>query len=313
MNESIAAAEPSIAETPSFRAAPSRCPLCGASGAVSTAGFRQIYPQHQSSAILLDWWECRACAGWFVAPVPSQEAIARYWPTVVWQSSALKDDVADSKRQLYRNVVSYLTRHLGTGRLLDIGSNFGGFLGEARSSGWDAVGLEPNQEAVAFSRAQGFEIHEGWSLQPLLEAQQRFDAIVAIDVFCYSHNPLEDLAAYAALLRNGGVLAMRLTNKRRLLGWARRLVPRGAKRDALLSRGLQAQFHAIELAPLQKILREIGFTASKVVPGARTGSWGDYSLSGRACYLAAHGLRAITLGRINVSPGVLLFAHKGDA
>lgn len=291
--------------------APQECPLCARRGEIQAAGFRQIYPQHESTPLLLDWWECGYCTSWFVAPVPSKDEIARYWPTVVWQSSKDRDSVAAGKNALFHNVMVGLRSRIGKGHLLDIGSNFGAFLDVARDVGWRAAGLEPNRVAAEWTRSKGFRVIESWSLEPLLAAREKFDAVVAIDVFCYSHQPREDLRSYSELLRVGGILAMRLTNKREWLGLVRNLTVPGLKRDRVLSRGLQAQFHSVRIPAIRRILLDLGFDQVDVISGARTGRWRDMSIGGRLAYIAAAALSAATFGRVNMSPGVLLFARKG--
>ena len=112
------------------------------------------------------------------------------------------------------------------------------------------------------------------------------------------------------LLEPGGVLALRLSNKRAVAGVVRALSPAGPTRDRRVSRILQGQFHSIAVKNLAGILGGVGFERVEIDSWAPSISWRGMSVSARLAYLSPQILNAVTFGTVNWSPGVLLFAQK---
>ena len=289
---------------------PESCPLCGARERIRHAGFRQLYAQAMAQPVPLDWWECRACAGWFVHPTPCPEAIRRNWQLSAYNDPEHEISIAWGKAAVQDRVLTRLSRWTQPGSLLDFGSNFGQFLLKAEAAGWTPYGFDACQTAVEAARAKGFEVRYGWSPQDAGFADGSFAAITAIDVFYYVWHPRAALETFHRLLRPGGVLAMRLSNKRLVMGLARALSTAGPRRDARMSRLLQSQFHSIGLGALTRILRQAGFTDVTIEPGAATAPGSSLSWKTRLVYRLAGALYLASLTKINLSPGVLLFARR---
>ena len=104
---------------------------------------------------------------------------------------------------------------------------------------------------------------------------------------------------------------MRVTNKHTILNLARALSLPGEERNARLTAILKGQFHSIGVNRLGEILRGIGFDHLVIEPFATTAQWNTLSLGTRAAYSVAQGLYTATFGKVNLSPGVLIFARKG--
>jgi SAM-dependent methyltransferase len=289
---------------------PGRCYLCNAEGWLVPARFQLLYPQHNTEAIPLDWWECHSCGGWFLYPVPTPAVIAQYWKNVEWADPDRETEVANAKRALQLRILDELRHRINPASLLDFGCNYGKFLLLAREKGWSPIGFEPNPQAAAKAREKGFEVRSGWSLEEAGFAAGQFAAITAVDVFCLVWDPATILRVFHRLLEPGGVLAMRLTNKHFILRALRAVLPEGRKLDIKISKVLLPQFHSIGMGSLARILEEIGFDQVCVLPRATTAPWASLSWRTRSAYVGAAVLDYLSLRAINVSPGVLLFAHK---
>ena len=292
---------------------PVRCLLCNAHNEIGTARFRQLYSQKDTAPVSLDWWECRACGGWFVHPVPAPEAIKRHWGTVSHQNPKYEIRIARQKEAVQRRILMGLSRWTDPGPLLDFGCNFGLFLVMAREAGWTPSGFDPYVTAAEMARAKGFDVHCGWSLEEAGFPAGHFAAITAIDVIYYVWHLFATLETFHCLLKPGGVLAMRLANKRFVWGLVRAFSAAGPARDIRISRLLQGQFHSIGLAPLSRILRGIGFDRVLIEPHATTAPWRDSPWKTGIAYLVADVLYLTSLKRVNLSPGVLLFARKANS
>lgn len=286
------------------------CLLCSGRQGLATARFRQHYPQTNSPSVLLPWWECRDCNGWFVYPVPEPEVIEHHWGTAHYNDLELENRIALDKQLSHRRILTELSERIRPGRLLDFGCNFGRFMEMACDSGWSPSGFEPYSTAAKVSRSKGFDVRQGWLLDEVGFDSVSFAAIVADDSFYYTWNPFKTLEAFHRLLQPGGVLGMRLSNKRLVLGLVRAVSPQGTMRDAGLSKILSAQFHSIGLGSLSQILRRVGFDRIHVLPHAATAPWSTSPWITRIAYLLADAAYRGSLKTINVYPGVLLFAHK---
>jgi len=90
--------------------------------------------------------------------------------------------VKERARRRYRNICENQPRLVGKkGRVLDIGTNLGHFLGFMKEDGWDAHGCEPDKEhAAAGSKYYGI------SIDPLLYVFTQY-AERSFDLICLSH------------------------------------------------------------------------------------------------------------------------------
>jgi cyclopropane fatty-acyl-phospholipid synthase-like methyltransferase len=104
-------------------------------------------------------------------------------------------------------------------RVLEIGFGNGSFLAWAKAQGADVVGTEIDTAMIERARAKGFAAQPA-SLEALAAAQQRFDLVVAFDVFEHWDKPtlLANLQQIAALLCADGLVLARFPNGQSPLG-----------------------------------------------------------------------------------------------
>ncbi len=286
-----------------------RCPLCDGLGGVLPLRFHQLYSQAGTEPAVLSWSECRQCRGWFADPMPSSEQIAKHWQKVDYADVDNADSIGARKAPLFTRVLDGLAQRISPGSLLDIGCNFGRFLTLAQNHGWMPVGIEPNPQAAKCCIDAGFDVRSGWDLQECGFADQQFAAVTAIDVFCCSLHPFSDLVAYRRLLHPGGVLAMRLTSKHaaiKLLG----PLMNSSRRDAAISRLLLGQFHSATPRTIRHWLEKAGFADISIHGRAMACPWSEARWRSRLAYGGAELLRALTLGTVSLSPGILVFARR---
>lgn len=120
----------------------------------------------------------------------------------------------DAQRSAYAAQAGRLAEAAGAhGRVLEVGSYVGGFLAAAAEAGWRAEGLDVNPAANAFARRQGFTVHDG-DLEAFAKAAggATVDAVAIWNCFDQLPEPRAAAHAAAALLRPGGVLAVRVPN-----------------------------------------------------------------------------------------------------
>lgn len=149
---------------------------------------------------------CRSCDLLFVTPrIAASQMLEGYAsgpdPDYVSQ-------MASRKRTFARALARIDTLAPGKGRLLDIGTAAGAFPEAARSSGWDAVGIEPNRWLANWGRQQyGIPIHSG-TIDDAPFAEGTFDVVTMWDVIEHTPDPSHALRRAHALLRPGGLLVV---------------------------------------------------------------------------------------------------------
>lgn len=289
---------------------PAHCLLCHKTKRIRSAGFRQGYKQVGRDSLSLTWWECEDCSGWFVWPVPTPSEIESHCNRANYNDPSQARVVSEGKKTLHMRLLSQMAKWTAPGRLLDVGCSFGEFMLLARADGWEPSGFDPYGPAAALVAQKGFDVRCEWVLEKAGFLDRHFAAVTAIDSFYYVWNPYKTLQTFHDLLLPGGVLAMRVTNKHAMLSLARCLSMPGEGRDARLTAILKGQFHSIGVNRLEEILRGIGFDRVEIEPFATTAQWNTLSLGTRTAYSVAQGLYKGTFGRVNLSPGVLIFAQK---
>jgi SAM-dependent methyltransferase len=154
---------------------------------------------------------------------------------------------------------------------LEVGSYVGAFLAAARAQGWNFEGLDVNAAVNAYARSKGFVVHEG-DLESFTSTGRTFDAIAIWNTFDQLPDPRATLRASRRLLREGGILAVRVPNGACYARWRPRLggaSPRSTLATALLAYNNLLTFpYRFGFTPdsLTRLLRDVGFEVLKVVP-----------------------------------------------
>jgi 2-polyprenyl-3-methyl-5-hydroxy-6-metoxy-1,4-benzoquinol methylase len=190
-------------------------------------------------------------------------------------------------RPLHRRAPGPGRTSAARGRLLDVGCGTGALASTFARNGWSVAGVEPSVEAADRARAAGVEVHTG-TLDDAPWQGPTFDAIVFNHSLEHVPDPLASLRQAAALLRDGGMLAIAVPN----FGcWQRRLFgPRWFQLD--LPRHLQ-HFESRTLAELlgRARLRPVARTTASMRPALllslQYAAFGRARWSGRGLRLAA--------------------------
>ncbi|MFZ5758887.1 MAG: class I SAM-dependent methyltransferase [Thermodesulfobacteriota bacterium] len=159
---------------------------------------------------------------------------------------------------LNKLLISHLPRHAPSGRLLDIGCSWGGYLIRMRELGWEVHGVELNEEAARHAREQlGLDnVHTGF-FDTLDYAGGFFDVIHMGMVLEHLFNPREALVTINGLLKNGGQLILSVPD---ISGLEVRLF-----RDRCYT--LHVPQHLSHFTPqtLTRLLEETGFRVERIV------------------------------------------------
>jgi 2-polyprenyl-3-methyl-5-hydroxy-6-metoxy-1,4-benzoquinol methylase len=137
------------------------------------------------------------------------------------------------------------------GQLLEIGCGAGAMLETMASRGWQAVGVDFDQSAVAIARSRGRSVHPGGVFEQNFP-DESFDAIVMNHVIEHVSAPRELLTECKRILRKGGALVIITPNPGGFLHWLFGKDWRGLEPPRHL--------HLFSLAALSKLASAAGFS-----------------------------------------------------
>ena len=178
----------------------------------ATATDRVNFTQDYATAIVA----CNGCGLLYRNPRPAARAVAKAYTTEQYDERYLLAELqtqrvwAQTKVPL---VAKYLARTTSRSRprVLEVGSFVGGFLLEGQQQGWDMVGVDPGHDVAAFCRERGLPIFEG-TVEEARFAPSSFDAVIIWNTFDQVPDPHPLLDHAVSLLRNGGLLVLRVPN-----------------------------------------------------------------------------------------------------
>ena len=230
------------------------------------------------------------------------------------------------RRATAGHLLDLVGAQVASGRLLDVGCGHGLLLDEARSRGYETVGLELSRSAARHAReALGLDVHE----QPIesFVDLDGFDVVVLADVIEHLDDPVAAVDRCAGLLRPGGVLCVvtpdpsSLTARmagRRWWGFVPAhacLLPRATLRELLAARGLVISTD-VPLVRSFSVRRWASGLAERLGPaGAPVERLADALPAHASLSLALHDERVIVANRIDVrrAPQPLLRDRGGGA
>jgi 2-polyprenyl-3-methyl-5-hydroxy-6-metoxy-1,4-benzoquinol methylase len=177
----------------------SACPLCGSAD-------RALVFDHPDCGRVVD---CEGCGLRYTS-----ERELSSWPAIRQEapiplSDFFLDKEADQVRD-FRAILRRLTELGAAGPLLDIGAITGHFLAEARTVGFETVGIEPDPWAAQYARDHfGLDVRE--ELLPDSHfAAGSFGVVSMLHVMEHLLSPSETLAQVHDVLRDDGILAIEI-------------------------------------------------------------------------------------------------------
>lgn len=271
-----------VAET-GARSTP-RCRVCGDllelryPGVSNWADNGTFAPSSHQVGVHDDLYACRRCGTVQTGELPTPEFLeSRYADT---RDERYLDEEA-GRRRTARRLLDMLGHRVAPGRMLDIGCGHGLLMAEARDRGWDPVGLEFSQSAVAHARSLGLEvIEEPVEAAPLEEGS--FQAVMAIDLIEHLTDPRAFIERCRSLLAPGGALVVATPD------------PESALARAFGERWwgyIPAHLHLLPRRMLRELVEAEGLTLTDDVPMVR-----DFTLD---YWLAGLGGRGGALSRLD--------------
>ncbi len=161
----------------------------------------------------LGFVKCLDCGLAYANPRISKERANKYFQNYRKVNKSLVDLWAIIKAPIIRQELKLLKKYSKIGKFLDIGCAYGFLLNECRKLGWDPYGIEISEPNVLFARQEfGLEIFHGLLNEANFQ-KNSFNVITINDTLYYSYNLIEDLLEMRRVLKEGGVLLIRDSNR----------------------------------------------------------------------------------------------------
>lgn len=222
---------------------------------------------------------CTNCGLVYLNPRPVKEIIGRYYPVGSyysyqdftdkklnyreWLKQASLEGYYNSKN-IFKKFLSWLlVRNFmivvpkeKKGRLLDVGCGSGEFLNQMKNFGWEAFGVEINQESADMGNKRGLNIFCG-ELGGVDFPQNYFDVVVLSQTLEHVYSPGAYLEKIYRLLKEGGLLIIGVPNIDCL-----EIQIFGRNCHAL---DVPRHLHFFTIASLRNYLEKYGFEVEKVL------------------------------------------------
>lgn len=160
---------------------------------------------------------CAVCAVLYVTPRLAEpqghyhgerEAVLRKYGPI------LRAERGHNRDPNYAQELGVLRRLKPEGRLLDIGTHCGFFLRHARGLGWSLTGVEPSPIGALLAREfYGLDVKTA-TLHEAAFPDRSFDVVTMVDVFEHVGEPIETLSEVRRILRDDGLLFIKVPNGR---------------------------------------------------------------------------------------------------
>ena len=159
--------------------------------------------------------KCRSCGLIFTNPRPRNAELNYFGDAEIFYNEAaliFKGKKSHHRDKNYRYEVNQIKKIKQKGRLLDVGTNMGFFLRIAREAGYETEGVEPSPALSKIACEQwGLKIHTCF-LQNAPLTGKSYDVITMIDVFENVTQPQEMLRKCAELLKDDGIVLIKVPN-----------------------------------------------------------------------------------------------------
>jgi 2-polyprenyl-3-methyl-5-hydroxy-6-metoxy-1,4-benzoquinol methylase len=287
----------------------SKCNACGGDAADATP-LPPFSINRKGKKVSAPWFSCKVCGSCFCVIDSTEHDEVFHHRTRRHGVLAHFESYRQLKRPMYRYICTGMAeRGLAGGNLLDVGASFGGFLSEARAAGFRSSAVDINPDCVEYLQSNGFTAFQASSLADLDLGKSGFDAITMIDVPYYFKDQAGEFKTARELLKPGGWLVVRTTNKRWAV-WISTILAkvRAEWAQKLFARAVVDHAFVQSAGSLRSVLRNCGYREVFIEPD-RTHIIQDVAWEAKAAYIFGMILSKIARRPLLV-PGVIVWARR---
>ena len=185
------------------------CTICG------NTGLNIVIANAKAIGGPYDIYYCDRCMVGKTTPVIPPADLAKLYSKEVYRSETGRRFHGPIEKLIYfwrLQRKRRIEKHIGKGKILDIGCGRALFLDIMRTHGWTVVGVEFGQEAAEYaSSAYGIEVIDQATMRSKLPDEE-FDVVTMNHVLEHVYNPEETIHECARILKNGGLLVISVPN-----------------------------------------------------------------------------------------------------
>ncbi|HOU95412.1 MAG TPA: class I SAM-dependent methyltransferase [Bacteroidales bacterium] len=187
------------------------CPACGSFESIST---EVSITQTGIGGII--YRRCLSCKSYFNPNMYQKiQKIKHIQQHTAYGNLRTGLELVEYKSLMYRSILELIKRYFPPpANILDVGCSFGGFLVQARDSGYVGFGMDIFPEAVEYTRSLNFNVALSDKIcdVPFFK-ENELDIITILDTnYYFPDQPRELLEAWKKL-KSGGFLVMRVSDK----------------------------------------------------------------------------------------------------
>ena len=187
------------------------CPICGACDSVALYGHQEyLVGKRRVPSLILRCFDCDFNFRRFDRPLSE---VLSHFEVAPYSSDEVEQQWLRRREDFYHFLLGFLAKPSAGKRLLDVGCAFGHFLDCAAKHGYLPFGSEISEAMASLARARTDYPISGRPLNDLQLPEEQFDVITFIDSFYYVEDPVGALRQCRRLLKPGGELLMRGTNR----------------------------------------------------------------------------------------------------
>lgn len=187
------------------------CNLCGAT-VVETLSLKDRNDNYLRTVI------CRKCGLIWSDPRPADEKVREFYSKEYRKE--YKGITKPRKKHVYRDAKEAMKRYnyfkeiiSKEGSLLDIGASSGVFVYSMRKLGYNARGIEPDENHARYAREElQIPVKTGFAKKITDETKETFDGVTLHHVLEHITNPLAELQNISGILKENGYLVVEVPN-----------------------------------------------------------------------------------------------------
>lgn len=192
-----------------------KCKLCGETGSSVLHKSRDYLVSGSDFPVI----KCNSCSFKFTGDCPPEKEIGQYYKSenYISHSDTSKGILARlyhlARTLMLRRKYNLVKKYTGLkkGTLLDIGCGTGYFPGYFKKHGWEAIGIEKDENTRKYATSiNGVEVFDQGHIKSL--QSNHFDCITMWHVLEHFHDPDSALNSAIAALKNAGILLIALPN-----------------------------------------------------------------------------------------------------
>ena len=151
--------------------------------------------------------QCHECGYIYANPTWEPDDLLEAYETVEDEVYVAERAGRELTFRKHLEVLEVLSGAPANRRFLDVGAYIGVFVEVAREAGWDAMGVEPSEWAVAEAQRRNVPVIEGTLDAEALQGEP-FDMITIWDVIEHFSDPAAELSKTFDRLKPGGIVAV---------------------------------------------------------------------------------------------------------